>query len=182
MIKLGWMPDVSKFTSDGTCRGNLMDILVFNSEIIIKSANLCESDEIESINWFEDYSNHFGVIENYPSNVIAFVVFNFLFKTNNTHLCLHQFEGRRENTYLDETIFIISEGVNAYLPLSAVNLDMDKKKIHLWNCDTSEVQHFEPAILQSEQQKVSINAKDWTTNTKQMMINFGIISNKRQRI
>ena len=175
LISYGWIPCLSGFLSHGTCRGNMMDVLIINSEKIVESANLCPSDRLEVVAWFSDYSNHFGEIHEYPSLVIAYIVFRMLFKSHDVQLCMHQLSTWGDGQqYLDETVFIDSGGEMAYLPLNIVHIVKDKKKIHLWNCDTVKSKHFEPAILHMEQQEVNLSASRWITDMKQRMLTTGI--------
>jgi hypothetical protein len=145
-----------------------LDILVYNSDEIISSANLNRSDNTEATEWFEKYA---GDIDIYPSTNIAYVVFRMLFKIENAQLCLHQFEGRA-GQYLNETGF--QEGLHLPLENIANVSSQPKKKVHLWNCDGN-TQHFEPCVLQGEQQVNYVNLKviEWNKTAKKRLMDTG---------
>ena len=163
LLSYGWMPCLSGFLSNGTCKGNMMEVLVTNYEKFVEAANLNQSDSVEALEWFHDYSNHIGVIEetNYPSIVIAYIVFKSLFKSNDVQLCMHQLSTwGNKNCYLDATGFVNSGGIMTCLPLSTVHLINYQKKVHLWNCDGRKNQHFEPALPHDEQKEVNVSASE----------------------
>ena len=181
LVSLGWLPCISQFISHGTCKGNMLDILVFNSDKIIEDASLCEGDTVNATDWFNEYSDHLGEIVDYPCSVIAYIVFRLLFKSEFVQLCIHQID-QRTNQYLDATGFVNSQGSILCLPLSLVSNNVEKKKIHLWHQYKFQKGHFEPALLQSDQEKVCVSATKWIDIVKQMMYAGGIgNTNKRKR-
>lgn len=62
-LSYGWMPCLSGFLSNGTCKGNLMEVLVTTYDKFVEAANLSQSDSVEALEWFHDYSNHIGEIK-----------------------------------------------------------------------------------------------------------------------
>lgn len=54
LLSYGWMPCLSGFLSNGTCKGNLMEVLVTNYEKFVETANLSQSDSVEALEWFHD--------------------------------------------------------------------------------------------------------------------------------
>lgn len=184
LLSYGWMPCLSDFISNGTCKGNLMEVLVTNYKKFIEAANLNQTDSIEALEWFQDYSTHFGDINknNYPSIVIAYIVFRLLFKSNNVQLCMHQLSHwGGKNNYLDATGFVNTEGVTTYIPLSLVPPINYQKKIHLWNCDNRKNKHFEPALLYNEQKEVKLSATEWSISMKERMMSIGIETEQELR-
>lgn len=169
----GWEPNVSNFLSHGTCKGNMMEVLVTNCEKFVKSVNFSDCDTLELIGWFKDYKRN-GTITVYPCHMIAYIVFILLFKSNNCQLCMHQLADSGGKNYLDPTVFVDSEGSMQLLPLNTLSLSTahvvaSKKKIHLWNCHLDGVAHFEPAVLQSEQKEMNLKVSEWTQLMQQRL-------------
>jgi hypothetical protein len=184
LLSYGWMPCLSGFLSNGTCKGNLMEVLVTNHEKFVEAANLNQSDSVEALEWFHDYSTHIGVIEdeNYPSIVIVYIVFRLLFKNNDVQLCMHQLSTwGNKDCYLDATGFVNSGGVITYLPLSTIHLVNYQKKVHLWNCDDRTNQHFEPVLPHDEQKEVNVSASGWIVGMKERMRVAGIEDLEQKR-
>jgi hypothetical protein len=103
---------------------------------------------------------------------------------------MHQLADSGGQEYLP-TVFVESAGHIIYIPLRTTHIVAPKKKIHLWNCDINNVQHFEPAVLRSEQKEMNLNVSEWNQLVQQRLkaivenaeleVSSSTLSSKRKR-
>ena len=150
LLKLGWIPDASKFLSEGTACGNLLEVLRKHHVRLLIESLLADEDRKDCMEWFGQYYDRpEGTGFEYPSDAMISFLLPLMF-SDNVRFFVHTWadpDCGQQTLFVEEKQYVIPMVYQVNALAIEEKKDCLKKinnTVHMRSFCNS---HFEPAIF-----------------------------------